>query len=62
MTENAWFPSVFDSSMLSAWKTCPSLFAHSYLQHWKPKGESVHLVAGKAFAKGLEVARTAFLS
>ena len=55
-----YFPTVFDSSMVSAWKSCPALFNLSYLQHWKAKGESVHLVAGKAFAKGLEIARTAF--
>jgi hypothetical protein len=32
----------------------------TYLQHWKPQNESVHLVAGGAFAKGVEVARKAF--
>lgn len=60
VSSEPWFPSVFDSSMLSAWKSCPALFRLGYLNHWKPKGDSVHLVAGKAFAKGLEVARRAF--
>jgi hypothetical protein len=32
----------------------------TYLEHWKPTVESVHLVAGGAFARGLEVARRAF--
>lgn len=32
----------------------------TYVQHWKPKSESVHLVAGGAFAKGIEVARKAY--
>jgi hypothetical protein len=31
-----------------------------YFQHWKPAAESVHLVAGRAFAAGLEAARRAF--
>jgi hypothetical protein len=32
----------------------------TYVQHWKPQSESVHLVAGGAFAKGIEVARKAY--
>lgn len=56
------FPQIIDSSILSSWKSCPALFNLSYLGHWKAKGESVHLVAGKAFAKGLEVARKAFFT
>jgi hypothetical protein len=31
-----------------------------YLEHWKPGEESVHLIAGGAFAAGLEKARQAF--
>ncbi len=31
-----------------------------YFEHWKPGEQSVHLVAGKAFAAGLEVAREWF--
>jgi hypothetical protein len=30
------------------------------MEHWKPKAESVHLRAGKAFASGIEVARREF--
>jgi PD-(D/E)XK nuclease superfamily protein len=54
------FPTVVDSSMLSAFRACPRKFAYTYLDHWKPAAESVHLVAGKAFASGLEAAREAF--
>lgn len=54
------FPSVIDSSMMSAFRSCPRKFELEYLLHWKPKAESVHLVAGKAFARGLEVAREAY--
>lgn len=54
------FPSVWDASMLSAFRSCPQKFALGYLQHWKPRSDSVHLVAGGAFAKGLEVTREHF--
>ena len=52
------FPEVLDSSLLATLKACPRKFELSYLEQWKAKEESVHLVAGKAFATGLEVART----
>lgn len=54
------FPHYMDSSMLSTFRSCPQKFFRSYIQHWKPQAESVHLVAGGAFAKGIEVARRAF--
>ena len=54
------FPTVIDSSMLGSWKSCQQKFNYGYIQEWKPTGQSVHLVAGKAFAQGLEVARKAF--
>lgn len=56
------FPEIVDSSMLSSLKTCEALFEKQYIQHFKPKGLSVHLHAGASFAKGLEVARTAFFT
>jgi hypothetical protein len=34
-------------------------FEKSYMDHWKPQGESIHLHAGRCFAKGLEMARRA---
>jgi hypothetical protein len=30
------------------------------MQHWKIKNQSVHLVAGAAYAAGLEAARAAY--
>jgi hypothetical protein len=54
------FPRVIDSSMISTFRACPRKFQLEYLLNWKPKAESVHLVAGKAFARGLEVARQKF--
>ena len=54
------FPGIIDSSMLSAFRACPYKAYLSYIEHWKPKFESVHLVAGGAFAKGIEIARKEF--
>jgi len=56
------FPEYIDSSMLSSFKACEELFRKTYVEHWKPKDSSVHLHAGGAFAKGLEVARRAFFT
>ena len=53
------FPHCFDSTMLAAFRACPQKMFRTYVQHWKPQSESVHLVAGGAFAKGIEVARKA---
>lgn len=54
------FPHAIDSTMLAAFRSCPQKMFRTYIQHWKPQHESVHLIAGGAFAKGLEVARRAF--
>lgn len=54
------FPAVWDSSMLAAFRSCPVKFRREYIEHWKPRGISVHLHAGAAYAHGLEVARKAF--
>ena len=54
------FPAVVDSSMFATFKACPQKFFRSSMEHWKGKGESIHLHAGKAFADGLEAARRAF--
>lgn len=54
------FPTVIDSSMISAFRSCPQKAFRGYFEHWKPSEQSVHLVAGKAFAAGLETARRAF--
>lgn len=55
-----FFPPVWDATMLSTFRSCPQKFFRQYVQHWKPQTESVHLIAGAAFAKGIEVAREAF--
>lgn len=54
------FPSVVDSSLLGQFRSCPQKAFRMYFEHWKPGEQSVHLVAGKAFAAGLEVAREWF--
>lgn len=51
------FPHAIDSTIRAAFCSCPRKFYREYLQHWKPSAESVHLIAGGAFARGLEVAR-----
>ncbi len=54
------FPHVWDSTLRSSFVLCPRKFYHAHILHLRPKEESVHLVAGAAFAKGLEVVRWAF--
>lgn len=54
------FPTVIDNSMLNEFRSCPQSFFRSYIEQWKPKAVSVHLHAGGAFARGLEVARRAY--
>lgn len=60
MSTSVMFPHSWDSTMLAAFRSCPQKCFRTYVQHWKAKTESVHLVAGGAFAKGVEVARMAF--
>jgi hypothetical protein len=54
------FPLVWDSTMVAALSSCQWKANLEYVEHWKPKGISVHLHAGAAFARGLEVARKTF--
>lgn len=54
------FPEAIDSTMLAAFRSCPTKFFREYVLHYKAKTPSVHLHAGAAFARGLEVARRAF--
>ena len=56
MTSPVPFPLAVDSTMLGTFRSCPQKLYRQYLQHWKPRGESVHLVAGGAFAEGIEAA------
>lgn len=61
MTETRpYFPIAIDSTMLGAFKSCPQRMFRQYMQHWKPLENSVHLIAGGAFAEGIETARRAF--
>src|ERR1035437_4649582 len=54
------FPEVIDSSLIAAFRSCPRKCELDFFLHYKPQDQSVHLVAGSAYAKGLEVARTAY--
>lgn len=54
------FPHVLDSTMIASFRSCPRKFFLEYIQHWKPMLPSVHLHAGAAYAKGLEVSRLAY--
>lgn len=57
---NSPFPSVVDSSMMAAFKSCPAKAKLEFVDHWKIRDQSVHLHAGKAYAEGIEKARSAF--
>jgi hypothetical protein len=54
------FPRYVDSTMLKTFRGCPRKFWLEYMCHWKSKAPSIHLHAGQAFARGLEVVRRAF--
>ena len=55
-------PAYIDSSMLSTWRACKRKFFWSYVNSLYPTGKSVHLIAGGAFAAGMEAARRAAFS
>lgn len=54
------FPLAIDSTILGTFRSCPQKAFRQYIEHWKPINESVHLVAGGAFADGIEAARRAY--
>lgn len=54
------FPHAVDSTLIGSFRSCPQKFLRTYIEHWKPRSESVHLIAGGAFASGIESARRAF--
>lgn len=58
--DRPYFPVAIDSTILAAFRSCPQLAFRQYIEHWKPAAESVHLVAGGAFADGIEEARRAY--
>lgn len=51
------FPSFIDSTMLASATACETRAYWSWIRNLHPKGQSVHLVAGGAYAKGLEIFR-----
>lgn len=60
MPTEARFPPVIDSTMLASW-SCPRKFQLSHVHRYSyTDGKSIHLVAGGAYAKGLEEARRAY--
>jgi hypothetical protein len=54
------FPTVIDSTIMAAFKSCPQKANLEFIQHWKSRDPSVHLVAGAAYAHGIEAGRRAF--
>jgi hypothetical protein len=58
MIEN-FFPLVWDSTQLEAFKTCEIRFFRRHVQHFNAP-ESIDLIAGAAFAHGIHKAREAY--
>jgi len=54
------FPRYIDSSMIADWKACEMKWAYNDMMKIQIKGGNIHLHAGNAFARGLEVARKSF--
>lgn len=54
------FPLCLDNTMVSAYRSCPTKFMYNYARKLSGVAQSVHLVAGAAFARGLEVTRKEF--
>jgi hypothetical protein len=54
------FPEVVDNTILNTFRSCPQKAFRAYVEHWKPTGTNVHLHAGAAFARALEVCRKAY--
>lgn len=60
MNSRVPFPRVLDSTIMAAFKSCPQKSWLEFFQHYKMLNQSVHLHAGAAYAKGMEVARSAY--
>ena len=54
------FPEIINSSLIADFRSCRQKAYLSSFMHWKSRSPSVHLIAGAAFARGLEVTRKAF--
>lgn len=50
-------PIYLDSTMVSTFRSCPKKFFWTFVHNLRAPGSSVHLVAGSAFAAGLEAIR-----
>ena len=62
MTEHLQLPEIIDSSTLSSFRSCKRKYFWSTINSLTPKGSSIHLIAGAAFAAGIEHARRAAFS
>lgn len=60
MTQPARFPVTMTSSLLDDAEKCPQLFFQRFCERWQHEEESIHLIAGGAFAEGLAAARRAY--
>ena len=60
MSVQAFFPLTISSSLLESWNTCHRRGYHEYIQHLSSDRDSVHLIAGGAYAKGQEITRKSF--
>jgi hypothetical protein len=60
MENKAPLPFYIDGTMRSAFRTCPRKFYNSYILRRVPAHSSIHLHAGKAFAKSVEETRLAY--
>lgn len=54
------FPEVIDNTLMNDYRACGRKAELAHIEHWKGKGESIHLHAGAAFARGLEVTRDTY--
>lgn len=54
------FPEAISNTIREAFVQCPRKAYWGYIRRQAPQGESIHLVAGGSFAKGLEITRKAF--
>lgn len=59
-TERVPFPEVVDNSILSTARKCYRRAELTYFDDWAPREPSVHLHAGAAFARGLEIVRLSY--
>lgn len=62
MTLTLTFPKVWDNTQLSAYRRCARRDMWEFGYNIAPEGTNVHLHAGAAYAKGLEVTRKEFFT